>query len=123
MAKLRGFLPRIEQHLYEISTVLVKLKIEKSSAAAMVEMTQDNYVASQPKSTARELSWEERASMQRTAALNQRIVQRSIEQEIEIVQLYYDTVDRHYKTLLSARQDIQTMTRLLQIGSILGEVV
>jgi len=49
-------------------------------------------------------------------------VLRDYENNLEIADLFYTTVERHYRAMMQVKQDIQTSVKLLQAGSVLGDV-
>lgn len=123
MPELRGYCGRIEQILHDIGTIRSQIRIKIRDAQFKVQTVEDAYVDAHTMAlTSKGLSWEERASYRRIASIEDRTALKDLENALEIADLFYSTVERHYRALMSIKQDVQTSLKLLQVGSILGDV-
>jgi glutamate synthase domain-containing protein 2 len=123
MPIIRGYCGRIEQILHDIGTIRSQVRIKIRDVQFQVQEIEDAYVEAHTLSlTSKGLSWEERASYRRIGSIEVRKVLKEHENTLEIIDLFYTTVERHYRHLMQAKQDIQTSLKLLQVGSILGDI-
>jgi hypothetical protein len=123
MPTIRGNCGRIEQIMHDIGSFRSQMKIKIRDVEFDIQQAEDVYVEAHTlQLTSKGLSWEERASYRRSVSFEARKVLRDLENNLEIADLFYTTVERRYRAMMQAKQDIQTSVRLLQAGSILGDV-
>ena len=123
MPIVRGYCGRIEQIMYDIGSFRSQVRIKIKNVQFDIQQVEDGYVEENTlKLTSKGLSWEERASYRRGVSLEARRVLRDYENNLEIADLFYTTVERHYRAMMQVKQDIQTSVKLLQAGSVLGDV-
>lgn len=123
MPVIRGNCGRIEQIMYDMGSIRSQIRIKIRDIQFQITEAEDAYVEKNTLAlTSKGLSWEERASHRRIASIEDRRLLKEQENALEIVDLFYTTVERHYRHLLQTKQDIQTSLKLLQVGSILGDL-
>jgi len=123
MPLIRGHCGRLEEILHSIGTVRSQTKVKVRDLQFEIQTIEDSYVEKNVLSlTSKSLSWEERNSYRRMASLELRQQLKEFENAQEIIDLFYATVERRYRSLMQAKQDIQTSLKLLQVGSILGDI-
>ena len=123
MPIVRGYCGRIEKILHQIETARGQIRVKVRDVQFRIQSIEDEYVQKNVLSlTSKGLSWEERASYRRVASFESRRELKEYENSLEVVDFFHDAVERHYRNLLQCKQDVQTMLKLLQVGSILGDV-
>lgn len=123
MPTVRAYCGRLEEILLDIETIRGQARISIKDLQFEIQNAEDEYITKNVLLlTSKGLSWEERASHKRVVSFELRRQVKELENGLEIIDLFHTTIERHYRNLLQAKQDIQTSLKLLQVGSILGDV-